>query len=376
MAGARSRAGRWLAGWVMALALAAAPSQTRAEPVDFDTFRGVFSTAPLGARRSASLVAGWTQHYRGAVPHAAFAYAMLEDGRAVWRYVSGRASPEAARAAAQAGCDRDLAAVATGMSCRILAIDGTVVDAEPGAPRVVPRQERIGPFRAAPLQFRHGPDAARGAIIWSHGYGGPTRDLRTAPLPGFLSPLNDAGWDVLRFDRDPMEDDLVSSLPLLVRGLSAVRAAGYRRIVLAGHSRGAWQSVLAAAERPDLVEAVIAASPAAHGEAGDQNNLAVAMADFRRLVSALPHDQVRLAIVLFEGDPFDPDPAARAELVGTIAATRLAPTLALWPQGTTGHHAVQDWRFAGRHGACLMTFLHAPAEAAIRGLRREICGGG
>ncbi len=370
------RGGNTGIGALLALMLGMGSARAADEPLDFESYRALFSLATLGGRGSASLVAGWTQHYRAAMPNAAFAFAILPDGRTVWRFANGRDTPESARDAAQSGCDRDAAAIAPGTTCRLAALNGTVIDAPAGTPSVAPRRDVIGPFRAAPFLFRHGPQAAQGAIIWSHGYGGPTRDQRETPAPGFLAPLNDAGWDVLRFDRDPIEDDIATSLPRLVRGLATVRAAGYRRIVLAGQSRGGWHSVLAAGERPDWVEAVIAAAPAAHGDAGDQNNLAVALGDFRRLLASLPPDRVRLAVLVFDGDPFDPNPGERAGLVSELATTRSAPTLAIWPMGITGHGAAQDWRFTARHAACLLTFVQGSAGAAARGLRREACGGG
>jgi len=370
-------------GWgltVAFLALAAAlacPAAATDGVDDYESYRQVFSVGALGIRSGPSLATGWTQHYRGAAPHAAFAYATLPDGRNVWRFVSGQPSPEAARRAAQEGCDRDAAALRPGMTCRIAALDGTVLGAPEGTPHVAPQGVTIGPFRSAPFLYRHGPAEAQGVIIWSHGYGGPTRDQRSTPIPGFVAPLNDAGWDVFRFDREPLEDDIGSALPRLVRGLAALRRAGYRRIVLAGQSRGAWQSILAASERPDLVEAVIAAAPAAHGERGEPNNHGVAMDDFRRAIASLPADRVRLAVLLFEGDPYDPGPAERAEAVAQLAAVRAAPTVALFPNtGPSGHGGVHDWRFTQRHAGCMLTFLQAPPQAVARGVRREACGGG
>lgn len=370
-------------GWVLtvaflALAAGLASRSTASDGSDdFESYRSVFSAGALGIRSGPSLVTGWTQHYRGATPHAAFAYATLPDGRNTWRFVSGQASPEAARRAAQEGCDRDANALSPGLTCRIAALDGTIIDAPPGIPRIEPRGQAIGPFRSAPFLYRHGPAAAQGVIVWSHGYGGSGSDQRTTPIPGFLGPLNDAGWDVFRFDRDPLEDDIATALPRLERGLPQLRAAGYRRIVLAGQSRGGWQSILAASEQPELVDAVIAAAPAAHGESGQSNNHGVAMADFRRVLSGLPADRVRLAVLLFDNDGYDPNPGERAAFLAELAASRTAPTMTLWPNtGPVGHSGAHDWRFTQRHTGCMLTFLRAPAPITLRGVRREACGGG
>ena len=225
-------------------------------------------------------------------------------------------------------------------------------------------------------------------MIWAHGYGGADRDLRRLPSPGFVTILNDAGWDVLRFDRAPGDDALFTTLPRLTEGLAAVRAAGYRKIVLGGQSRGGWQAIMAASARPELVDAVIAMAPAAHGEANRANNLLAGLDDFRRLLAGLPPGP-RLAVALFDGDDFDPDPERRARMVEELSRDRAAPTLALWPQAPgqgaggqpqpqslRGHGAAYDLRFTLLYGACLLTLVQGPEAAAPRGVRRAACGGG
>lgn len=357
-------------------ALLATPARAQDPNTDFAAYRALFSAGSLGGARGLSTVTAFTLHYRGALPHAGFALHVTADGRATWRFVSGLPAAEAARAALQAACDRDAAATfGAGAACRIVALDGTL----PGhaGPGFRPVEAAIGPFRAAPLMFRHGPAAAEGAVVWSHGYGGPAADHRRRNAPGIMAVLNDAGWDILRFDRDPAEDHLSATLSALVRALPLLREAGYRRIVLAGQSRGGWQSVMAAAERPELVHAVLAFAPAAHGEAARPNNHAAAAEDFARLLAGLPEGGPRLGVALFEGDPYDPDPAGRGVRVAEAATGRQAPTLAIFPQGAPrGHAGAFDWRFTRLFAPCLLTLVQAPEGAVARGLRRVPCGGG
>ncbi|WP_052388836.1 alpha/beta hydrolase [Belnapia moabensis] len=347
----------------------------RAEPIEAQ-YRSIFSASALGTPGpSLGLVSNFTLVYRGLMGHAAFALAREASGRSAWGYANAAPTPEQAQAAALANCRRVLGPVQA--ECRILASDAGLA----GGPSIPLAQGGIGPFRWAPMLLRRGPQAARGVVIWSHGYGGPERDYRTAPTPGFVSILNDAGWDVLRFDRNPAEDALYTSLPRLTDGLQAVRAAGYRRIILGGQSRGGWQSIMAASAHPGLVDAVIATAPAAHGEASRANNLASGLEDFRRLLAGLPPGGPRLAVAIFDGDDFDPDPEARARLLEEAAQRRPAPVLALWPAGSQptpirGHGGGTDWRFTTLYGACLLTLADAPEAAAPRGLRRTPCGGG
>ena len=341
-----------------------------------EQYRGIFSVAALGLPGpSVGLVSSYTLLYRGLMGHAAFAVAREPSGRSAWGYANGAPTPDQAEANALDRCRRALGPVQA--ECRILARDAGLA----GGPSVPLVQGSLGPFRWAPMLLRRGPQAARGVVIWSHGYGGPERDYRAAPTPGFVSILNDAGWDVLRFDRNPAEDALYTSLPRLVDGLRAVRTAGYRRIVLGGQSRGGWQSIMAAGAHPDWVEAVIATAPAAHGEASRANNLVSGLDDFRRLLAGLPAGGPRLAVAVFDGDDFDPDPETRAKLLDEASHLRRAPVLVLWPDGAQpapirGHGGGSDWRFTTLYGACLLTLVDSPEAAAPRGLRRAPCGGG
>ncbi len=360
---------------LLILLLSATPRPALAEPAG-EAYRQVFSLGALGTPGpSQALASSFLLLYRGVVPHAAFAVARDPAGRSAWGYVGGATDQAAADAAALVRCERARGALQA--ECRILARDAALVD----GPAVAPVQGTLGPFRWSPLHLRRGPEAARGVVVWGHGYAGPRRDLRTVPAPGFVTILNDAGWDVLRYDRDPGDDALYTSLPRLQDGLRAVRAAGYRRVVLGGQSRGGWQAIMAASEQPGLVDAVIATAPAAHGEASRANNLAAGMDDFRRLLAGLPAEGPRLAIALFDGDGYDPDPGRRAAMLDEAARARPAPTLVLWPEGPAaapirGHGGGGDWRFTTRYGACLLSLVQAPEAATPRGLRRAPCGGG
>lgn len=360
------------------LALLLLPIAARA--ADEGAHRRVFSAASIptpGGLPSASLAIGFTQHYRGAVPHAAFAFAQGEDGRAAWAMASGRASPEEAEREAMASCERQLRRLRQPLNapCRLLASDGRIM----GGPAIPAEQGALGPFTRSAFHLHRGPAAAEGVVVWGHGYGGAGEEMRGAPLPGFLTALNEAGYDILRFDRVPGDDALALTLPRLVRALPLLREAGYRRVILGGQSRGGWQALLAAAQRPDLVEAVLAAAPAAHGEmdASAEARQAQALEDFRRALAGLRDTPLRLLVMLFEEDEFDPDPGQRARAVAELAAERRPPTLVLWPQGPArGHSAVGDWRFTRDYAACVITLLRAPEAGAPRGLRRRSCGGG
>jgi len=330
------------------------------------TYRA-FTERPQGST-SESLRIGWTLHYRGAMPHSAFAFAQAPDGRAVWNFTSAQPSPDAAREAAMAACGR--AAQALGATCRIFAVDG----AAEGRAAIAPASHRIGPLRASPLHFQHGPASARGVVVWSHGraatIGGTRPDSRRSSTHGWVSLLNDAGWDVYRFDRDPDDDEVETSTAQLIEALPLLRQAGYQRIVLAGQSRGGWHSLLAAGRAPGLIHAVIAVAPAMHGSDGRYQN--GALDDWRRLIGALPMGGPRLAAVLFRDDAFDPLPSARIERWEARMQQRQTPSLILSPaNGPADHNAAAQPGFTQAWGLCLLRFVHDPAPPT--GTLRDGC---
>jgi pimeloyl-ACP methyl ester carboxylesterase len=332
-----------------------------------------WSAALLGiARPAPALATAFAWHYPGAVPHAAFAFVQDAAGHAAWGFSSGAADLATATAAALADCTTEAATQGIAGTCRVAARDATLGDAGPVAPLHPPL---VGALRAAPLLRFLGPAAARGVVIWGHGSAGPRgTDLRATATPGLVSVLNRDGWDVLRFDRAPGEDALDAVVPRLLAAVAAARAAGYARVVLGGHSRGGWISLLAAAAQPASVNAVIALSPASWGRVAAGNGRAQeAMAAYDAALAKLAPSAVRLAVALFDGDPYDPGPAERAAMLAALDADRAAPALALWPRDVGGHGGGEDWRFTRAMAPCLRDWLDQREATAPRGLRRDAC---
>ena len=108
-----------------------------------------------------------------------------------------------------------------------------------------------------------GPERAMGVLVWSHGRSITVEDSKSA-TPPFLRVLRDGGWDVLRFDRPREGDTLSDSTRRLVDHVARLKHKGYRRIVLAGQSFGAFLALMAA-DVSDDVDAVVATAPAAFG---------------------------------------------------------------------------------------------------------------
>lgn len=229
----------------------------------------------------------------------------------------------------------------------LLAATGRIAPAGAGLP------EDAAPLTpASPVA----PATARGALVWLHGSYDAATDPRPAD-PDWLAPLLARGYDLWHFDRPTRPDPLAEGGARLLHGLAALRHGGYRRIVVAGFSRGAFIALPALA-RPDLADAVAAISPAAHGRREDRKPAALAaFAEPLRAAQA-----IRFAFVMLRDDPWDPGPDARAAMARQSAPGRAGLLLLLdRPAGIEGHMGSFDPAFTRRFAACLAAFLDATA---------------
>ena len=112
-----------------------------------------------------------------------------------------------------------------------------------------------------------GPAQAKGAIVWSHGRSINAEDSES-PTPAYLNALREDGWDVMRFDRMSHGDNLTDSTKRLVDYSASLKKNGYKQVVLAGQSFGAFLALMAADDSND-VDAVVATAPAAFGNFED-----------------------------------------------------------------------------------------------------------
>ncbi len=203
----------------------------------------------------------------------------------------------------------------------------------------------------------HGPRVARGVVMWSHGSNSAV-DSRGLQPPPFLRLFNDAGFDIVRFDRAPMVDNPVRAAGWLREGLAMLRRAGYRLVVAGGQSRGAWTS-LQILDTAGLADVVIATSPAAHGS-GASPNLTAQDDDLRALVSEAQPSRTRIAIAQFTADPFMSDGDTRMRLVERLRPKSAALLLIDRPEGLSGHFGGDGQAFSRRFAACLLHFATDP----------------
>ena len=263
-----------------------------------------------------------------------------------WRGGTGRA--ETVQADALASCAARSQPAPT--TCQLYAADLAIAgQAPPPAPAALRKTWNYS-LDPDPRFVWHGPAAAAGVYLWAHGTGGQGLQPQT-----HVRAFNNAKFDIVRFDRDPNADsNRDRAAGWMADGLTLLRSQGYRRVIVGGQSRGAWNALMML-DRPGLVDAVIAISPAAHG-VGSSTNLTAQYDDLRQLIGAARPAPVRVAFVQFAADPFAGDLAGRRALV-ELVRPRVGGLLILdQPEGLRGHQAGSSTAFAERYGPCLLQF--------------------
>jgi pimeloyl-ACP methyl ester carboxylesterase len=222
-----------------------------------------------------------------------------------------------------------------------------------------PAAPDIGRLRPEPYWAMRGPQLATGLIVWSHGYMSGKDATNSAPQP-YLGRFTRLGYDLYRFDREWISD-WASDATALAAAVSQARQMGYRRIVLAGQSAGAWVS-LAAALRSAPVDGVISISAAHHGTVEKMTDPTRARSGWQNLMSGLKAGP-RFVVVNFAEDAYDvggrmPD-ARRA-----FAASGVQAVIIDDPPGFKGHGAGSDFNFALKFGACIEKFIESGTRQA------------
>jgi dienelactone hydrolase len=207
------------------------------------------------------------------------------------------------------------------------------------------------PFVPAPGFTQAGPGIAKGALVWIHGTYG--RDQTgPPPPPDFVGREAAAGFDVWDFNRERADDPLPRGAEILAAGVQALRDRGYRRVIVSGHSRGAWIALTVLAH-PGLADGVVAFSPAAHGTRDDRK--AQAMADWAALWDAAVNIGTHVVLAQLLDDPWDPDPPRRLAIAREKFGANLLSIFQ--PAAPKGHAGVYEPEFDTQFGAGIEAFL-------------------
>ncbi|HEY4253779.1 MAG TPA: hypothetical protein VGM87_21400 [Roseomonas sp.] len=216
-----------------------------------------------------------------------------------------------------------------------------------------PAPDAAGPLHPDARAPLAGPGSATGALVWLH----PAYDGDGPPpeAPPWSHRLTTTGWDLWRFDRAGARDPLDAGADALAAGVAALHERGYARVIVLGESRGAFIA-LTALRQPLGAEAVLLVAPAAHGTSPERRPEALA-AFTAALRAARPEAAHRLGLVLFRGDPYDPDPDARATAFREAAVRLGLPRLLIdRPEAPEGHAGQEDPAFDAQFGDCMAAF--------------------
>jgi len=239
------------------------------------------------------------------------------------------------------GVTRLIFLIAASTASTILLLQAAVAQVQP--PQLVPAQDVVSLFGAR---------QALGAVIWSHGRSSQAECDR-APTPDYIEAFRSAGWDIFRLNRPRSVDTMLTSGAALTSAADALKQQGYRRIVLAGQSFGAFLSLIAAG-RSEAVDAVIGTAPAAYGSAySNPTGYSRNATELYDLLRSVRH--ARVALFFFEGDIFDP--GGRGMLADQIlSASGLSHLVIDRPTGLSTHWASTSSAFAAQYATCLLAF--------------------
>lgn len=284
--------------------------------------------------------------------------ALGPNGAFGWQSLGG--TPEEIERRALESCQRR----SNGAPCQVAVRDLSVV--LPGrawAPPEPPAGMRLSSWNHEtvpdPRFLWWGPEQARGVLVFAHGRGPGGTDSRGGQPQGWTRHFNNAGYDVWRFDRHPNTDDTVRAAGWLRADLSELRRRGYRHIVMAGQSRGGWNTLMML-DTAGLADVHIAIAPAAHGELGSSNR-GRQLDDLRSIIAAAAGvGSARLAIANFRDDNYDVEPEQRGVLFRELGARARAFLFLDRPEQPTGHGGGATTAFNERFGPCLLRFATAP----------------
>ena len=281
-------------------------------------------------------------------PHRAFVIGA--DGRASWYVGVGGADPGNAISSALKRCEER-----GKPPCTLHVVNNYTVTGADWRAQVPARAADapdIGRLRPEPYWSMRGPKLAAGLIVWSHGYMAGKNATSGAPQ-SWIGRFTRMGYDLYRFDREWIVD-WAGDATALADAVRKAREMGYRRVVLAGQSAGAWVS-LAALARGAPVDGVISIAAAHHGEVTKMRDTTRARSEWQNVIEALTPGP-RVVLVNFAEDTYDVG-GRMADARSAFAKSGLSAVVIDNPDGFTGHGAASALAFARKFGGCIESFI-------------------
>ncbi|NQW55031.1 MAG: alpha/beta hydrolase [Rhodospirillales bacterium] len=280
-------------------------------------------------------------------PHRAFV--VSPDGRASWWAGVSGPDPGPAIASALKRCLER-----TKQDCKLHIVNNYTVTGHDWRELVPARAVGavdIGRLRPQPYWSMRGPQLASGLLVWSHGYMAG-RNSTESPPQSWVGHFTHLGYDLYRFDREWIAD-WASDATALADAVARAKAMGYRRVILAGQSAGAWVS-LAALQRGAAADGVISIAAAHHGTVEKMRDQTRARSEWQRLLEGIKRGP-RLIVVNFADDAYDVG-GRMDDARSILARNGVDAEIIDAPEGFKGHGAA-DSTFSRKFGACFAAFI-------------------
>lgn len=281
-------------------------------------------------------------------PHRAFVIGA--DGKASWWAGVAGADPGNAVTRALKRCEEQ-----SQPPCTLHVVNNYTVSSAAWWEQIPARATEavdLGRVRPEPYWSMRGPQLARGLVVWSHGYMAGKNATDSAPQ-SWIGRFARQGYDLYRFDREWIAD-WASDATALAGAVRKARELGYRHIVLAGQSAGAWVS-LAALARGAPVDGVVSVAAAHHGEVRNMGDPTRARSEWQHLLQALKPGP-RIVLVNFAEDAYDVG-GRMADARAILAKNGVDAAIVDDPEGFKGHGAGSNPVFARKFGPCLQAFI-------------------
>ncbi len=279
-------------------------------------------------------------------------FAVSENGRYAvsWRCYSGACSQDKAYKDVLAYCDK-------------IDLDGKCRIFYQGKKKIYPfpieTDETLGAKIVFPKDsFLFGYRDAKGIILYFPGYSSHTwpPDLDNEVLPQYAKTLNKNGYDIAKvnipfYNRDPI---MIPDIALFISQLfKEYRTKGYRKIIFAGQSRGAW-SILHASryiDSPDVY--YILSTPVAHGAKGKSWNYRKQDIQFINLIR--PIRTGNFLFFFFSNDPYDT--GKKAGILSELFSKEARTIIVDRPSDLSGHGSAWSHLFDVTYSQTMMDFL-------------------
>ncbi|MEM7207732.1 MAG: hypothetical protein AAF434_07920 [Pseudomonadota bacterium] len=216
------------------------------------------------------------------------------------------------------------------------------------------------------------PDQAHGVILYFPGYSGwnynipkVLTSLKNASVPHYANVLAQKGWDVSRVNLDRYSRGPARNSHELVQTIAQIidehRAQGYKKIVLAGQSRGGHEVLFAASKLPAAtIDAVITTEPDSLGpgflrDGSEVNGYRKRRRNYlKRRFRDLQVPRVVFSSFKHSDWYFSVSRVDARKLVNPVDSDVLR---IVNPKGHSGHGAGSSVRFGHEFGGCIHQFL-------------------